>query len=75
MFVSIFVYFLYSLSKKLEFAPIASGMTAVLIHALVLACNTRWLVTQPLILWNKLHVFLVTFEFCNEQMDGQMIVV
>ena len=41
--------FLYSLSKKLEFAPISSAITAVYRDRLILASYVRWPGVQPLV--------------------------
>ena len=46
--VSIVTYFLYSLSKKLEFAYAASTMTTIHSDRLVLASYDPWPVIQPL---------------------------
>ena len=45
--MSIVAYFLYSLSKKLEFAPVASAITAVHGDRLILASYVRWPEIQP----------------------------
>ena len=42
MQVSIVACFLYSLSKKLEFAPVASAITAIHSDHLILASYVRW---------------------------------
>ena len=47
--MSIVACFLYSLSKKLEFAPVASAITAVHRDRLVLASYVRWPEIQPLV--------------------------
>ena len=45
--MSIVAYFLYSLSKKLEFVPVASAITAVHSDRLMLALYARWPEIQP----------------------------
>ena len=46
--------FLYSLSKKLEFAPVASAVTAVHSNRLVLDSYIRWPEIQPLVYRGKI---------------------
>ena len=47
--MSIVACFVYSLSKKLEFVPVASTITAVYRDRLILASYVRWLEIQPLV--------------------------
>ena len=46
--------FLYSLSKKLEFVPVASAITTVHRDCLILASNVRWPEIQPLVSWGQI---------------------
>ena len=43
------LFFLYSLSKKLVFVPVASAMTAAHRDRLLVASNTQWPEIQPLV--------------------------
>ena len=49
MSIAAFVFFVYSLSKNLEFTPVASAMTAVHRDCVVLASYTSWPEIQPLV--------------------------